>query len=247
MTDILTLSLSELGFSSVEIGVYQAFLKDRNLNLSRYAELQNLDRSFIYKALISLEKAGLIYKESRGSYKIEPPSKIAAMLKLKERTTRSILENLNDKLPEISNQFQKTYRSIGTKVYEGNDQFVNLMNQVLSQSPAEILYYGNSQNLINFVDIDFQKEWSLTRAKKGIKSKMLTFPAKSLSWFVERNLEQKRNLKYLPTKFYTDGFIWVYGNISIQWNPILPKAVLTEDKIIADNFRSMFETLWDLV
>lgn len=237
----------EFGFNELEITLYKKFLEKPKINILETSLELNLDRSTLYKALKKLENENLITKIYRQEYTVQPPSKLANMLIYREFKTKSLLTNLNQYLPELNTKFQKNHKKITAKVYEGSDQFIDLMNEVLSQKPCEILYYGNAINQVNFVNVDFQKEWTLTRANKNIRTKMLCFKDISMDWFTSRNKEQKRELKYLPNNHKCDGFYWIFNNTVIHWNPILPKAVLTEDKVFADTLRSSFETLWDVL
>lgn len=247
MTDILSTTMLELGFNELEITLYKKFLEKSRINILETSLELNLDRSTIYKAIKKLEGENLITKINRQEYAVESPSKLASMLSFKEIKTKNLLTSLNQQLPELNTQFQKNHKKITTKVYQGSQQFINLMNEVLAQSPKEILYYGNARNQVYFVSVDFQKEWTLMRANKNIKTKMLCFKDISIDWFTSRNEEQKRELKYLPDNHKCEGFYWIYNNIVIQWNPILPKAVLTEDKVFADTLRSTFGTLWEFL
>lgn len=247
ITDILNLTFLELDLSQIESKVYFALLDKKDFNLSALAAYLGVDRSKIYLALDRLEKLEIISKISRSNWVAQPPAHLIALLRFKEGRTNKVIDQLEDILPDLTQQYQQYNRSSTIKTYEGRKQFINLFNQVLDEAKDEVLGFLNVDYFFDLVDYDFHQEWSMLRAKKEIKSRVLVFPTPKMDWFNKRNKEQLRELKWLPPNYVSKGSFYIYGSKIIQWDPVLPKAIVIDNSVIAQTQKSLFETLWGLL
>lgn len=54
-----------------------------------------------------------------------------------------------------------------------------------------------------------------------------------------------RAMRFLPKEVKVKGTITIFGNKVINWNTVLAKATVIDDKIMADTYRALFDLLWE--
>ena len=111
ITDILNLTFLELDLSQTESKVYFALLDKKDFNLSALATGLGVDRSKIYLALDKLEKLEIISKIGRSKWVAQPPAHLIALLRFKEGRTNKVIDQLEDVLPDLTQQYQQFNRS----------------------------------------------------------------------------------------------------------------------------------------
>jgi sugar-specific transcriptional regulator TrmB len=245
MSNVLYDAFEQIGLSQIEAEIYQHFLNRTDLSLTELANELKVDRVKFYKAIHNLLETELITSLSKGKYSVEPPSKISSLIKHRERQQHKTWESLQELLPDLNASYESHTQKPYFSVYENTKQFMNLFDSVLDDAQGEILFYGNVEYWINSISLTYQKEWTYLRAKRNIHSRMLYFDTPDMDWFLRRNDSQLRKYKILPKNHICKGVFYVYGNTTIQWNPLLPRAIKIQDSIMAETMRSMFETLWD--
>ena len=244
-SDILHLALLELGLLEIESKIYEKLLILENINISELSRDFAIDRRKIYTALEKLENIGLLKMGKYGEFELESPSYIAALLQEKEVKTRQIKENLNDLMPQVLSQFYTSKRQPVVKFYEGKAQFINLFNQIL-ESGEEILSFGNQEKYFDLVGFEYFEIWKKKRIQKKIKSRDLTFSDYYTASLSKNDESEFREIRFLPKKYLCDGIYALAGGRFICWNPILPKVIVVEDKVISDLFKANFELIWEL-
>jgi hypothetical protein len=68
----------------------------------------------------------------------------------------------------------------------------------------------------------------------------------SLKNLKDRESQSIRQVRYLPVKYTSLGYINIYNNKIISWNTHLARAVVIEDAVISNLYKTIFELLWDI-
>jgi hypothetical protein len=63
----------------------------------------------------------------------------------------------------------------------------------------------------------------------------------------ERNKNEliERQVKILPKGFSSLGTIAIFGNKIVNWNTVIPRAIMIEDEVMAKTYRDIFDFFWD--
>ena len=247
--NIIESILEELNLSPFATQVYLKCVETTEPNVTKIADLLSVERARIYPAIEELTEIGLIApKVPYGRYiTLNSPSRLIAKLRDKEIRSRRLIEDFTKLLPDLNAQFYSNKSKPYLKVYEGKSQFIDLFNQVLDDADKQngICLFGNVDEFFDLVGFDYHLEWTSQRIKKQIPSKILYFSSSRMNTVAVKNNEQFRQSKILPEKHRVSGSYYLYANKSIHWNPVLPKAIMIEDSVINNTFRSNFELLWE--
>jgi len=249
MSDILSKVLNQIGLSSFAIKAYTTLSLLDDPNITNLAKELSVDRAKIYATLIELEDAGLVQPRKSHSRFIDlvSPSILVQKLRKKELEAKNLSLELVESLPNLNFKFSNKKRSPLVKIYEGKTQFINLYNQVLEESGDKIEMFGNADEVYDLISFEYQLSWSSERIKKNIFSKLLVFHSHKLEQLNKKTyLNGKREIRWLPQDYHVPGSYWLFGNKTIHWNPVLPKAIVIEDKIATDCMRASFNFLWDM-
>jgi sugar-specific transcriptional regulator TrmB len=249
-SNLLQLVLEQLDLGELEIQIYQLLLQHPELNVTDLAKKTGVYRLKIYNALDNLQKAELISQTADYNRKIElePPAKIITKLKLKENNLSRINSDFEQLLPELQSQYYSSARQPITKIYQGKKEFLQIFHQILEETPKGefILAISEGEDFYRIIDFDyFNQNWMQPRIKKGVFVNVLV-RADNLD-FIEMSKDNEKHLremKVLPKDFKFPGTVWVSNNKIINWNTVMARAIVIEDKVMADFYRQMFEMLW---
>jgi hypothetical protein len=122
---------------------------------------------------------------------------------------------------------------------------------IIEETPKgeEILAISEGDDFYNIIDWDyFEENWMFPRIRKGVYVRMLTRFDNVLYKTLQKNdKEHLRQMRVLPKSFKSLGSIWISNNKIINWNTVMARAIVIEDRVMADFYREMFEVLWGSV
>ena len=245
-TDILFKSLVEIGLDSTSAQVYLEILGDNTLTITNIAKNLRTNRVKIYECVENLRKVGLMSKES---LVIEPPSRVVAILRHKEIQTKRLSDDLSEILPSYLNDYYAKSKQSKVKIYEGRNEFIKLQNQSVDElkDGGEILIFAEGLEMYDVIDPYYYNiELSSRRKKKNKTARIIaSFDNDILVSKANKNQELDRQVKVLPKGFSSLGTIAIYDNRIINWNTVIPRAILIEDEVMAQVYRDIFNFFWD--
>ena len=247
--DILLKALSQLGATPFVAQVYAKLILMPQISISELASYFEVQRKRIYQALDELEKLDLLGQKEENSrlLNVKSPSKLIALLKRKETESKRISSDLIELLPDLLNSFNQTSTTSYCKIYEGKDQITEFYEKLLDESRDEILSFGSLEKFVEYVEWDYVQHWSNRRIKKGIFARTLSIKAEYVGNISKNDLQDLREIRWLPKDFKTDCMYGIHGSTLSLWNPVMPKVITIEDRLIVDLFRQNFEYFWQSV
>lgn len=248
MAHILLKSLQALGLSPFSIKVYTTLTELPESNVTILAKELSTDRTKIYIALQELQDFGLIPPKDSYARSIEvfPPKVILQKLKQKEIEAKNLSTELIENLPDLNYSFYNKNKSSLVKIYEGKTQFMNLYNQVLEESGDYICMFGNAEEVYDLISFEFQMNWTSRRIQTDIRTKLLVTYSNRLDKITkQQGVGGKREVRWLPETYPVKGSYWLFAQKVIHWNPVLPKAIVIEDRTINETMQADFNYLWD--
>lgn len=248
MAHILLKSLQALDLSPFSIKVYIALTELEDASVTKLAEALSTDRTKVYTALQELEDTGLIPPKDSYARSIEvfPPNIILQKLKQKEIEAKNLSTELIENLPNLNFSFYNKNRSSLVKIYEGKTQFMNLYNQILEEAGDFICMFGNAEEVYDLISFEFQMNWNTRRIQNNVYAKLLVTYSNRLDKINKQHgVGGKRQVRWLPETYPVRGSYWLFGQKVIHWNPVLPKAIVIEDKTIYETMQADFNYLWD--
>jgi sugar-specific transcriptional regulator TrmB len=249
-SNLLQLVLEQLDLGGLEIQIYQLLLQNPDLNVTELATKTGVYRLKVYNALDNLQNAELIVQTEDYNRKIElePPAKIITKLKLKENNLSRINSDFEQLLPELQSQYYSSARQPISKIYQGRKEFLQIFHQILEETEknGEIIVFGENVDFYKIIDMEyFRESWMKPRVKKQIWVKVLVH-ADNYDFIshMDKNEKELRQMRILPKNFKSPGAIWVANNKIINWNTVMARAIVIDDKVMADFYRQMFDMLW---
>ena len=247
---ILIKALHELGLPEFEAKTYILLTQIEDLNIAQMAKNLNSNRVRVYEALKRLEVAQIYFKKGVGDFDILPPSAILARLRHRQTESNRLIDDLNDALPELTTNYYNTNKQPAVKIYEGKDKFVKLILEMIDELELgnELLWFAEGEEFYQIIDTDyFLQEISKRRQQKQVPARILGLQ-NNFSLRKMMDLDHKsalRQIRFLPKNVQTKGTITVFGNKVINWNTVLAKATVIDDKVMADTYRALFDLLWE--
>lgn len=241
----LVASLESLGLTSKEALVY-IFLSSREgeVGSSKIVQATGLHGQYVYNALEGLEQNGLIkhvIKNGRKKWSANPPQRIESLIEGK----RMIANQVKDALELISRKPDAQE----FEVYQGEEQFVAHEFEMLEQTPDNSTIYVIAGKGDRFSEIlgDSRRPYNAKGIEKNISVKYIgtADQLEYLKWVQSKRVNFEYRImpglhtSSVSTSIHSSAVLFqVYGN------PLLVFKIKSTD--IAENYRSFFESLWNL-
>jgi sugar-specific transcriptional regulator TrmB len=226
-------------------------LNSEEFNVAQIADQLGTYRLKIYDSFRILENLGLVHRVSPNSkeIKLEPPSKILANLQRKKYELDLLTGSLESVLPQLQSQYYTHSKNPIVKVYEGKTQFLNIFHQILEETNKgeKIRMYGENDDFYGVIPFDyFRQTWGKKRVEKGVHVNVIwkePIP-KEVYAIMAFSKEEFRDSRILPKEYGSSGAFWVTPHKIINWNTVLPKAIVIEDEILVKMYQDMFDLIW---
>jgi sugar-specific transcriptional regulator TrmB len=238
-----TETLKTLGLIDNEIKVYLHLLRTGPSLASEVAKETKLHRTHCYDILESLIKKSIVsyvIRENRKYFQAINPEQLESLLKDKQEELEQSeikLKTLIKELQQIS-EFHKP--NLLVSVYEGKKGFKAFLEDILrrKQDYLVIGYNPKAEESLKYFLPGFYRR----RIKLKIKRKAIVDPIFKKTWVEKQELQEIRFFKYN----FPMGII-IYGERTVL-TTIHEKqqtAIVIENKRISDNFKKLFETIWE--
>lgn len=248
MTNSLLSKITQfLGLNQIESEIYQYLLYEKEINISSIATKLNINRIQVYEAFDKLAEFGLITKPKGRNKNIEinDPKVILTNLKHKQIETENYVRQFQTLLPDLDQINSLSKKTIPVKIIQGKAEFEDLFLEMYETTNKELLFLGNADEFYNFLDENYIDYAIKKRVQKGVKHRVLSFqPGISLQNLAAFEKQTLREVRYLPEKFNSLGYINIFDNKIVNWNTKLARAVMIEDPIMANFYKTIFEVLW---
>jgi sugar-specific transcriptional regulator TrmB len=244
---IIFQSLTDLGLSQLESRLYFEFLNNPKLSITDVALNFGVHREKIYFAQDKLIEIGLAsYPESGKKVVVTSPEKILTLIKQKKAHFSRSEKDFADILPDLLPLYHSDTQKPTVRIYEGEDQFLGLFDQFILEAKDEILCFINPDFFHSIVSIDYLNLWIRNRVTKNLKIRIISTFTNNERYHSDKDQKELREIRFLkPNDSFFKGAFYVSGNRITMWNPLLPKAISVQDRVIVETLKFMFEEVWN--
>lgn len=236
--------LQSLGFSDKETFVYMSLLRLGEVGTSKIIRDTGLHGQFVYDALNSLERKGLVshlIKRGRKKFKAKNPQ----MLTRQAERQRKIAEDVATEL----SQFMVLPPEQEYEVVQGKEAFQTLQLELHDEAKegSEVLVISGAGDSYMEIMGDNIVKTDRMRAKKGILIRYVGSIEQKDFLRKSRNIQGNFEFRMLPGLFTgkVNTNIWDFGiTFNIFGDPVT--CFLIRNPLIAGSYRQFFETLWRL-
>lgn len=243
-------SLKELGFTESEANLYTTSLSLGPSTIAGLAEHLDIPRPNVYKLIAKLEEQGLAKFSERKKYTrtfvVEPPTVVLEKLREKREAVANLDHALVGSMPDLLALYHQGESPTKVKIFQGEDQWMELFFQVLDETKETISFFGSADAFIDMISWETENHWIKKRVEMGIHINVLLTPGKDAQTLKETDDKQMRTTRFFHGRLpFVTGFM-LYANKVTIWQPRAPLVVLIEDEYIVEMLKSIFNTLWDV-
>lgn len=244
--------LLDFGLTDKEITVYTTLLKTGPNTIMNLARETGIKRSTTHNTVEELIKKGLVSQTNYGERRMviaEDPDKLKFLMEQKKWDINKLEKNLPDAIKAIYETVptSKENRLIEVKYYFGKKEVQSIYEQTLK--------YDKVYSFVNL-----EKYYEVFPTPIGIQEKAEKSNPNREVWDILADTPKAQeviskgykgyNYKIVAADKYDPGFDFViYGdNVAvIQLEEENPSVILITSKNIADGFRSVHQTMWNLL
>ncbi len=248
--------LEVLGLNEVEITTYLAALEVGSGPASAIAAVAGLNRITAYEALKRLSKKGFIKIRAKRNDRVRyfVPEDVATLQEKLEEQKRAIEAAIARSYTfqdELRAQFRIEEKKPIVLFCEGEEGVQEILNDTLKQNPDEIVSFSSMGAVEEGFKGEFVQGYWDRRVAKGIPSRGIIekTPEAFRAFSPEKNRRELRRVRFLPPELYRfTGEFDVYGDsVGItSHGKGNEHGIIIRSRSIAENMRSLFETLWKL-
>lgn len=232
--------LKDFGFSDLEISAYLTCLRLGRSPASIIAKELGIKRTTIYVILKNLTNRGLIRLYFKGKLRVYSAVEPERLSKIFERK----VSVLNDTIPFLKTLEKQKSHTLGVRFIETAEELKEFYDEILEEYKNKEYYVIGNVHSWSKLEGEFFKQYRYERAKNNIRTQLiLTDDSRDVSPDQENLL---RETKYLPKEYTFKSTIDIYRDKIIIVSPELSAlAVVIENPIMTDVFRSIFKILWN--
>ncbi len=239
-------NLEKLGLTPKECEVYLYLMaREQEVGTSKIIQSTGLHGQYIYAALDSLEKMGLVkhvIKNGRKKWSGTPPNRIESLVDEK----RIIANQVKDSLELL---FKKTSDQ-EFEVFQGEDQFVTHEFSMIQEVPENgvIDIIGGKEDKFQMILGDEKRNYNKIGIDKKIKIRFIGTEeqrgylesVKSGREYFDYKILPGFNTSTVSTSIHTSAILFqIYGN------PLLVFKI--KSKEITNSYRIFFDSLWNIL
>ncbi len=237
--------LESAGLRPKEAQVYLSLLRSGQTGASQISRDTTLHGQFVYSALETLEKKGLVQHiivRGRRKYSAKNPRHLSEQLAERKRQLDDLIKDIETKITvDPEHQFE---------IFQGQESFVaNEMRllQAMPEGGTILVIGGNNDGYIEKCG-NAINELDYIRKKKNVQTRYIGAEAqkKDLDTWSENRFVSSRAL---PGVFEGSSNYGIYTEIGVFGLYVFTDPVtsfIVHNKKIADNFKTFFETLWKM-
>ena len=241
--------LSDLGLNNIQATLYLTSLQHGILSVLELSKITKINRQQIYTEAEKLVDLGIYELTRKQGRKYIPadPERLVKVGKKKIDETEEILEKLAVILPQFEALSKPKKDKVVVKYFEGLLKIKEAYEQELELSKnTEILSFaGSIDNVFEFFPESYWNKWNKKFIKHDSKSRMLVHNSDIARKTAEDDKQYKRETRWLqdfPLKVNID----VFNNTVLVVSFHDEIAIWIESHVLAQSYRIMFNTLWEI-
>jgi sugar-specific transcriptional regulator TrmB len=238
-------TLTAIGFSANEAGVYLALLELGKGTVSQITRKAGINRTTGYEILNTLASKDLVTisgRSTKQTFSAEAPERIQRLLEKQIQKNQDQLAAAKDLIPQLKSVHSTVDRP-KVRFYEGKDGLVEVYEDTLT-SHEPIRAYASVEDTQHTLPHYFPTYYK-RRTKKGIKIRAIFPKTPEAIALSKHNAEEIRETALVPaSKYNFSPEINVYDDkvMIASWKEQL--GIIIESKEIAEAMKTIYELAW---
>ena len=241
--------LLRLGFSKVQATLYLTSLRCGVLSVLELSKITKINRQQIYSEAEELVDLGIYELTRKQGRKYIPanPDKLIKIGKKRINETENVLTELSIILPHFEALSTQKKNKVVVKYFEGMSKIKEAYEEELDASKnTEVLSLaGSIDNIFEFLPESYWDKWNIKFVKYKSTSRMLVHNSEAARRTIKNDKQYKRETRWIE-KFPLQVNIDVFNNTVLIVSFHDGIAIWIESHMLAQSYRIMFNTLWEL-
>jgi sugar-specific transcriptional regulator TrmB len=236
--------LASTGLDAQRAELYLAALGKGEASAIELAEASKLGRTAVYDNLRVLEERGFVRTVQHGKRKVF----VALHPKELQKRFDAQREQLKDLLPDFLSLYAGASSAPFVQTFQGPHAAREVLEDILAAAKDEYVYFSPQLHTMQMLDRGYIKKWISRRVAKGIRSRSLRIPGKTVSDpEFSQEKEFNRQIRYLPSYVDLRASIYIYGNnVGIISTHSENAAFIIHSPDLAFSLKHLFEFMWSL-
>ncbi|MES3005692.1 MAG: helix-turn-helix domain-containing protein [Patescibacteria group bacterium] len=241
--------LFDLGLTKNQALIYLNLLKYGIQSILELSKSTGVNRQQIYDDTEKLLEFGLIEatRKRRKKFLAASPTKLIKIGKSNVDKAQQVLERISANLSTLENIPRSKKSKINLNYFEGMEKIKNAYDKELEYAKnTEVLsFVGSVDDLYKFFPESYWKKWNRVFVNNKSTSRMLAHHSSIARESSKLDKEYSRETRFLE-KFPLKVNIDVFNNVVLIVSFYDGLAVWIESDVLADSYRIMFESFWNL-
>lgn len=242
--------IKKLGLSDKEAKIYLALLEIGQALVAEIATHSGVNRATTYVILEELKSKGLISTFLKGKktyFVAESPERLSNLFKIEENRVKESFLGLKKILPDLDKLYESRGEHPKVRFFEGKEGIALLQEDILktrAKSIEEIIPLDEAYKNFPPSKTDHRKRMYEKMRKVHFR---IIYTSKKGAILPETNIIEKRSIKFIKHEIFPiSAEIVLFGNKTLIFvTKSKPFAIVLEDQLITNNFRTIFDFLWE--
>ncbi len=251
--------IKKLGLSEKEAIVYAYILGVHGAFPSDIASKTHLNRSTVYKVLISLSVKGLVAEVEKNKkifYQAETPKKLRYFAKHRLEDAELAYSSTEEIIPLLEKFFNKEEGKSNVTFYEGKAKVIEVyLRHIEVEKGYKMTAFANVVGIKKFLPAKIFHFYKKEKERLGITARGIT-SSNPYSYQFQKDTHTgiKRNiwpeLRFVPEELFPfPAEITMFDNNKvsiIKFDEENPIGIVIEDKMVHDMMNMLFEFIWKI-
>ncbi|MFH1029852.1 MAG: helix-turn-helix domain-containing protein [bacterium] len=249
--------LMQIGLTQNEVKCYLSLIEKGSLTIQDLSRKTNINRVNIYQTISGLEAKGCVVYDIKHKYrkKIIPnsPRQLLELVNKKQREFGKIETNLKNILPELLGKFKQKSTIPIVRFFEGIEGVKLALNDTLSAA-EDLKGFSNTNILTEYIPKEWLDMYRRKKSESGFRGKFLLPDNVNAKEYLENAYLKFGYENYPEIKSISSDVFKITTEMDLYDNKVciisLKKeeqiAIIMQSNVIAQTFKSIFETLWKI-
>jgi len=242
--------LSFFNLTDKEIHLYEKLFYGGVMSASELSKRMGISRTSVYDQVSALKKNGLIVESLEGGIKkflVQPPSKIAQLIKDKEDEIKIVKNELVNLEKEYNSKLRVMMPRI--QIYKGRGELQQMIKDVLLYRDITLYSYWSIGDTLETLTPAFFAKYHKERAERNIFLKAIWSKDQAMTkrviGFLNENMKDKREVRIAPSdKSFSLGYEIYENKVCFISSSKESYGFIVESNELAQTMKIQHEIVW---
>lgn len=241
-------NLIKLGFNESDALIYLILVENGEMDVPSLVDKSGLSRTTIYDSIENLNKSKLLTQKKIGKivyYNIKHPQHLLSLIEEKKQADQEWERNIKNDIKLLTDKYSLVSEDPGVYIFHGKEEIIKMYEEFLKEKQTVYSWEEKGEML------KFLGDYCYTYIQKRIQNKMfnqcIAPEGNSMNFSNPKKLIEVRIVDTKKFPFRMDIKISGKKTVIVTFNKNKALGVLIDNQEIADNFKIMFNCMWQAI